>query len=96
MSEVPLNPKVLGVQIPSAARDYAYRWLDLGAIEGPVGNMQLSPELIAIMEAIHHVLAGGEAVVEIKEAGAAPIVEELDSMLNDMLEHGFGDGTTST
>ncbi|AKQ69937.1 hypothetical protein A176_006849 [Myxococcus hansupus] len=58
--------------------DYLARSHALGATEGPVGARALNPALRPLMEALHHVLAGGEVAVHIVRPGNADLVDELN------------------
>lgn len=71
------------VSYPLASETYAYlrRVLDLGAIEGALGEMKLTPEVQTLISAIHQVLAGGEVEVKIVHRGNPDIVKELDHRL---------------
>jgi hypothetical protein len=89
MSDAQKTPNLVTAEIAAVSRDYLYRWVELGMLEGSLGNMRFSPEIAEIMEAVHHVLAGGRVEVEIQEPGAAPIVEELESMLQQSLREGI-------
>jgi hypothetical protein len=45
--------------------------------------MQLTPEIREIMNAVHHVMAGGKASVQVVTSGIDGTVEELDRRLNE-------------
>jgi len=59
---------------------YLSRVLQLGALEGPIDAQDLMPELRPLIEAAHHVLAGGAVEVEITRRGNPDIVRELGEM----------------
>ncbi|MBZ4417468.1 hypothetical protein K8638_13295 [Myxococcus sp. RHST-1-4] len=46
-------------------------------MEGTVGALVLNPAIQPVLEALHHVLAGGEVEVRVVRAGNPDIVEEL-------------------
>ncbi|WIG94241.1 hypothetical protein [Myxococcus sp. SDU36] len=47
-------------------------------MEGPLGARALNPALRPILEALHHVLAGGEVSVQLLQRGNADLVNELN------------------
>ncbi|WP_426756248.1 hypothetical protein [Myxococcus sp. Y35] len=47
-------------------------------MEGPLGARVLNPALQPVLEALHHVLAGGEVAVHVLRRGNADIVHELN------------------
>ncbi|AEI63503.1 hypothetical protein [Corallococcus macrosporus] len=61
-----------------ALADYLARGRELGAVEGPLGARVLNPALRPVLEALHHVLAGGEVSVHILQRGNADLVDELN------------------
>ncbi len=67
----------------TTANGYAYqmRLLQLGALEGALGNIAVNPDLKPVLEALHQVLAGGTVEIKIAQAGNADIVTELDRRL---------------
>ncbi len=62
----------------SALTAYLARCHELGAVEGPLGARALNPALRPILEALHHVLAGGEVAVQLLQRGNADLVNELN------------------
>jgi len=73
-------PAVVSQSVTLGALDYLRRLQQLGAIEGAVGEQSVCHELIPIVEALHHVLAGGEVEVKVKSQGNVKIVGELDAL----------------
>jgi hypothetical protein len=69
-------------RITEGFRDYLYRTIDLGIMEGRLGEMEFTSEVIPLIEALHHVLAGGAAKVEIAQPGEASLVAELNEKLD--------------
>ncbi|MDC0712054.1 hypothetical protein POL68_26535 [Stigmatella sp. ncwal1] len=65
---------------------YLQRLQALGAIEGSGMSLTFSPHIHPVLEALHHVLAGGEVEVRITRAGQADIVEELNALAEQVLE----------
>lgn len=57
--------------------DYMQSLETLGLMEGRPGAQQLNPNVTEVVNALHHVLAGGEAKVTIAKEGNPDIVEEL-------------------
>jgi len=57
--------------------DYLARCHQLGMTEGPLGARALNPALQPLLEAFHHVLAGGEVAVHLLRRGNADLVNEL-------------------
>ncbi|QSQ28456.1 hypothetical protein JY651_39815 [Pyxidicoccus parkwayensis] len=47
-------------------------------MEGPEGSLALNPALQPVLEALHHVLAGGEVDVQVLRSGNPDIVAELN------------------
>lgn len=57
---------------------YLARCHELGAVEGPLGARTLNPALRPVLEALHHLLAGGEVSVQLLQRGNADLVNELN------------------
>ncbi|MCP3136886.1 hypothetical protein [Pyxidicoccus xibeiensis] len=71
-------PRALSITVASALAGYLARTQELGAVEGPEGSLSLHPALQPVLEALHHVLAGGDVEVRIVHPGHPDIVEELN------------------
>jgi hypothetical protein len=67
------------IQLPFAAAlgEYLERVRELGAMEGHNGSVELNPTLQPVLDALHHVLAGGEVEVRFVRNGQADIFKEL-------------------
>ena len=52
-----------------------------GFLEGEPGSHEIPDEVNQILNALHHVLAGGTVVVEIQSEGTPSLVNDLDSLL---------------
>lgn len=67
----------------TTSNGYAYqmRLLQLGALEGTLGNIAINPDLKPVLEALHQVLAGGTVEIKIAQAGNLDIVTELNRRL---------------
>jgi hypothetical protein len=68
---------VVQLSFSSALGEYLERVSELGAMEGPAGAVEISPTLRPVLEAMHHVLAGGEVEVRIVRGGQQDIFQEL-------------------
>ena len=60
---------------------YLRKLVDLGAVEGTVGQQSLNPNLAEAFGAIHHILAGGSVKIEVTSPGHSPIVAGLHKQL---------------
>jgi hypothetical protein len=58
-------------------RAYVQRLLDVGALDGPVGELHTNPRLIPLVEALHHVLAGGTVEVRVLTPGSPEVYRDL-------------------
>ncbi|WNZ62437.1 hypothetical protein QEG98_00860 [Myxococcus sp. MxC21-1] len=72
---------------------YLARCNELGAVEGPLGARTLNPALRPVVEALHHVLAGGEVSVQLLQRGNADIVNELNLRAERATEESSSLGT---
>lgn len=72
------GPRVVNVALASSLGNYLLRTQELGAVEGPEGSLSLHPALQPVLQAIHHVLAGGEVEVRVVRGGNPDIVDELN------------------
>jgi len=61
--------------------EYLLRICELGALEGALEEMDIPPSLKPLIEAMHHILAGGRAEVNILEQGDPDIVPDLNGRL---------------
>ena len=75
------GPTTVSYTVTSALYGYIMRCLDLGAIEGPMGDHDLTPRLKEIVHAAHHYLAGGEVEITVKQRGNPDIVSDLNARL---------------
>jgi hypothetical protein len=75
------NPRLVGVQVTESTQQYLTRCLELGALEGPLGDMKVTQEVAAILQALHAVLAGGKVNVEVESQGNPDVFNELNSRL---------------
>jgi hypothetical protein len=72
-----LGPTIVQVPFTRSLYDYFYRALDLGALEGPLGEFDVAEDLLPLIEAVHQVLAGGAVEVNVTRRGNPDIVREL-------------------
>jgi hypothetical protein len=78
----------VGYQFPRSAFAYLQRLINLGLVEGPVGEMRIPSAIQEAAHAMHVLLVGGEISVEVDRSGATTIVEELDGRLEEALRAG--------
>ncbi|WPB76948.1 hypothetical protein KYC5002_49215 [Archangium violaceum] len=71
------GPRAVGLTVASSLSEYLMRIQELGAVEGPDGALQINPEVMPILEAIHQVLAGGTVEVKVVHRGNPDIFNEL-------------------
>jgi len=74
-------PKLVTRETTSNGYAYQMRLLQLGALEGALGNIAVNPDLKPVIEALHQVLAGGVVEIKIAQAGNLDIVTELNRRL---------------
>ncbi len=74
-------------QMPAVqnSTDYMQDLDALGLMEGRPGAQQLNPNVSEVINALHHVLAGGEAKVTIAKEGNPAIVEELGNKRSEAI-----------
>lgn len=70
-------PSLMPLAFSSAFGEYLQRVQDLGAMEGQHGAVELNPTLQPVLEALHHVLSGGEVEVRVVRGGQPDIFQEL-------------------
>jgi hypothetical protein len=85
MSYEGIGPRLVGYQVAHKLYQYIQRALDLGALEGPLGEMQPSPELWRVLEAVNIVLSGGAVKIEVQQRGNPDIVHELNRLLSEAM-----------
>ncbi len=76
------------VSMTKNAIDYLRRLHDLGAVEESNGQVVISAEIRPIIDALHHVLAGGKATVSVEQEGTPLLVNEIETMLQQTLSDG--------
>ena len=81
------DPQLVSYPVAYSMLQYMLKTRELGAFEGPLGDMHPNPHLRPILKALHIVLAGGVVEFTEKQRGNPEIIHELD----DMLEQGTED-----
>lgn len=83
MSEYDITngPRLVGYQLASQTYGYVMRTLELGAVVGPIGKMEINPALKPVIEALNIVLAGGEVKFDVLQRGNPDIINELNRRL---------------
>ena len=76
-----VGPRTVSYTLASNFYEYLMRLIDLGMIEGPIGDMKPNPEIAKVVELVHAVLAGGEVRAEIIRRGNPDIFNELNRRL---------------
>jgi hypothetical protein len=84
------EPKLVECKVASGTYAYLIRILQLGALEGALGETDINLSLKPLIKAMHHVFAGGEIEIKIIQEGNLGIVKELDNRL----EQGRGEANT--
>jgi hypothetical protein len=77
MSQDSDSQRIIHLAFAAALGEYLERVRDLGAVEGRHGSVELNPTLRPVVDALHHVLAGGEVEVRVLREGQADIVRDL-------------------
>jgi hypothetical protein len=77
MSAPDESARIVQLSLSSALSEYLERVRELGAVESSHGGVELNPTLQPVLQALHHVLAGGEVTVHVTRQGLPDIYEEL-------------------
>ena len=72
------GPRIAGLNVASSLSEYLMRIQELGAVEGPEGALEISPEVMPVLQAIHQVLSGGTVEVKVVHRGNPDIFNELN------------------
>src|SRR5262245_44179364 len=75
------EPKLIKRETVASADGYMIRLLQLGAMEGALGEMNICSVLKPVLEAMHHVLTGGEVEIKLVAEGNSLLVQELNGRL---------------
>jgi hypothetical protein len=76
-----MSPGLVGMDVAYSLYVYLRRIGELGVITGQLGQQDVNPRLRPIVDALHAVLSGGDATVDIRHPGSPDIVRELNEML---------------
>ena len=77
------EPQLVTRETVASADGYMIRLLQLGAIEGALGEMDISPVMKPVLEAMHHILSGGDVEIKVVAAGNPLLVQELNRRLDE-------------
>jgi hypothetical protein len=80
------GPRVSNITVASGIGEYILRVQELGVVEGTSGAAELHPSLKPVMEALHHVLAGGEVELKVVHRGNPDIVTELNRRVEQSIQ----------
>jgi len=80
-----MGPRVVGHVLAYKLNEMMYRLNELGLSFDGAGTATINPELGPVVDALFHVLAGGEVEVTVKHRGNPDIVRELEQRLADGL-----------
>jgi hypothetical protein len=72
------------VAYPMASSIHAYfaRCIEVGAIEGSLGDQQLLAEARELVRCLHHVLAGGKVSCAVEQRGSMDIYNDLERLFD--------------
>jgi hypothetical protein len=76
-----MTPGLVGMDVAYSLYVYLRRIVELGVIMGDLGKQDINPRLHEVVDAIHAILAGGSAKVDITNPGSPDIVRELAEKL---------------
>jgi hypothetical protein len=76
------GPRVVAHNLASSTNDFIIRLQELGFAVGPDGA-SMNPELAGVVDAMFHVLAGGEVEIRVTHRGNPDIVSELERRIKD-------------
>lgn len=70
------------VAYPLATSIHAYfaRCLEVGAIEGSLGDQHLLAEVRELVRCLHHLLAGGKVTCAVEQRGSMDIYNDLERL----------------
>jgi hypothetical protein len=76
------------VAYPMASTIYAYfrRCIEIGAVQGSLGEMELNDRIKPLVDCIHHVLAGGEVTSEMINPGSPDVYNDLTRLFHKGME----------
>lgn len=71
------GPRLIGYNMGYDAYEYLEHLLEHGLVVGPLGRMEINAKVRPLVDAMHHVLAGGTVKVEVTTPGNPQVVAEL-------------------
>lgn len=77
-----LNPRTVSYTLSSKMYEYLMRMIDLGLLEGPLGEMKPAPQVKKVVEALHIVAAGGEVEITITKPAQQDVLSDLNRRLS--------------
>jgi hypothetical protein len=76
------GPSVISYPVVLETLQYIQRIRELGAFEGPLGDMKINPDVARALEIVHNVLAGATLdEVKYSSRGNPDIVRELNDLV---------------
>lgn len=69
------------IPVAPAAKNYLETIARYGMLEGEIGDRVVDRDVGTVLNALHHVLAGGSVSVSVDTPGAEAVVDELDRVL---------------
>jgi hypothetical protein len=82
------GPRLIGYNIAHSLYYYLEKMIGLGLLEGPLGHMDLNAKVKPIVEALHHVLAGGTVSIQVTTPGNPQVVNDLNQKLKEARDDG--------
>ena len=76
-------PEAVMIAVTPGSRDYLELLETYGLLDGEPGQERVPDSVREVLNALHHVLAGGNVSVDVRTDGASSIVDELDTALTD-------------
>lgn len=76
------DPQLITYPQSVAMLEYILKAKELGAFEGPIGDMKINPHLEPVLRALHVVLAGGSVEVKEVQRGNPELIHRLDELLS--------------
>ncbi len=75
------DPQLVSYPLAYSMLQYMLKARELGAFEGPLGEMAFNKHLLPVVKAMHIVLAGGQVEFTEVQRGNPELINELDEML---------------
>ena len=87
MSYGNVGPTTVSYTMAASIYEYVARMIDLGAVEGSLGEQQLPHHVWQVVEALHIVLAGGSVKIKVENRGNPDIVSDLNRRVTEGTSH---------